>query len=358
MAALLVAIPGFQNPLALAMGEYVKAPVVGEWKVGDKEFLVKKLGMDQAMAWLFSIFLSASLFGGLFFLVSRIARDPLETMTEHLDQHKDGGGLQFDKPRSGQSDNGGQARSGGDSLVASGGSERSDGSGEGFVEWGYKGVIGPEFWGGLADKYLDCRIGQQQSPVDLNNPVVDRSLPPLGFRYEEADITLKNTGQMILASWPSGRSDLAFNGKAYNLVEISFHGPSEHTVDGIPYDLEMHLRHTNADGSSLILGVFFEEGPAYLKSLEKLWESLPVKAGGKGDRVHLNLHELLPENRSYYAYMGSMTIPPCREGVQWIILRQPLKISSSQVDQFIRAYRHNARTLQGIHHRTIKVSAP
>lgn len=323
---------------------------------------MKKLGIDQTTAWLFAVILSLSMFGGIYLFLSSIAKNSSTSMMEYLDhQEAEGAGNRPDASDSDDpapSDNPERMNpmSKPDSEEQADGEVLKPSDNMSLAQWNYKGNTGPEHWGSLSDEYLDCKVGRNQSPVDINSPLPDRSLQPVEFSYEETYTTLRNDGTTIKAVYGAG-SELIFEGISYQLLEFHFHSPSEHTVNGIPFDLEMHLTHQNSDGKLLALSVFFEEGTKPHMEIYDLWKKLPVHSGDESKHFRFNVIHLLPKARQYYTYTGSMTIPPCSEGVTWILMKKAVRISSTQVDQFLRAFRHNSRPVQSIHHRTIKASS-
>ena len=326
------------------------------------ENALKKLGIDQTTAWLFAVVLSLSLFGGIYLFLSSIAKDSSTSMMEYLDHQEAEGGSQesLSEPESTDAPADKTGHSDGATSESKQGAPDDDSvplaNTVGLPQWSYKGNTGPEHWGGLSDDFLDCKVGRNQSPVDINNPLPDRALEPINFAYEETYTTLRNDGTTIKANYGAG-SELTFEGDSYQLLEFHFHSPSEHSVNGIPFDLELHLSHQNKDGKLLALGVFFEEGPKPHMEIYDLWKKLPVHSGDESKHFRMNAINLLPKSRQYYTYTGSMTIPPCSEGVTWILMKKAVRISSTQVDQFLRAFRHNSRPVQSIHHRTIKASS-
>lgn len=324
---------------------------------------MKKFVVDQTAAWLFAVFLTGTLFGLLLYFIDIIAKEPSVTVMEHLgiSGHAAGEDSEVHDPQAADEDHGqGPVHVSGHQEEAyedGVGAEIQESSSEAVgeaVSWSYRGQTAPEFWGRLSQDFLDCQSGRQQSPIDLNHPLSDRSLPVPDFRYEKSSVTLQNTGYGITAM-VSGGNDLLLDADVWHLTSLSFHGPSEHTVDGIPFDMELQLQHQKDDGSQLILAVFLEEGHRSHSSFTRLLDQIPQAKGQKSPEFLFNIRELIPDDLSYFSYTGSMTIPPCREGVNWLIMRQPLKISSDQVDQFIRVYRYNARPVQSIHRRTVRI---
>jgi carbonic anhydrase len=218
------------------------------------------------------------------------------------------------------------------------------------VHWTYEGRLGPKFWGKLVDDFVTCEKGTKQSPLDLVDADQDARLQPIDFHYEAQDISFENNGHTLLAKFQGSGNYIRHGDDKYNLVQFHVHAPSEHFVDGAPYDLEVHLVHQNAAGKLLVVGVLMEALGKGSPALESLWKDLPLSVGTRGPTIKFTPDALLPKKREYWSYDGSLTTPPCTEGVKWYVMSHPIQISVRQVDQFQAAYRKNSRppqTLQG-----------
>jgi carbonic anhydrase len=229
--------------------------------------------------------------------------------------------------------------------------------------WGYASnaeTAGPAEWGSLPGNAA-CAAGKRQSPVDLATrapfPVEAKDLPNLVFKYGTTKLHLVNNGHTVQADVDAG-STVEIDGGTWALLQLHFHAPSEHSLDGLHYPMEMHLVHAGADGKpGLVVGVFLVQGgdnPAFTPLLSDLPK---VKGARKNDSsVSVDLAKLLPGNRAYLAYDGSLTTPPCTEGVLWIVMKQPVQASAEQIDLFSRLYPMNARPVQSVAGRMIKES--
>lgn len=218
------------------------------------------------------------------------------------------------------------------------------------AHWTYEGRLGPKFWGKLVDDFVTCEKGTKQSPLDLVDADQDARLQPIDFHYEAQDISFENNGHTLLAKFQGPDNYVRHGDDKYNLLQFHVHAPSEHFVDGAPYDLEVHLVHQNPAGKLLVVGVLMEALGKGSPALESLWKDLPLSVGTRGPTIKFNPESLLPKKREYWSYDGSLTTPPCTEGVKWYVMSQPIQISVRQVDQFQAAYRKNSRppqTLQG-----------
>ena len=312
---------------------------------------MKKIGIDQTSAWLFAIFLSCASFASIYFLLDMLATDPSQRMLEEIANMEsleqiDEGDASPEEEASIQPE---------ERLPPENNLAESKNLG-GVTPWSYRGRSGPDFWGSLSDDYMDCQIGREQSPIDINNPIRSGELKNLVFYYKPSSVTIINDGHSISGSFSPGNY-LEYQGNSFSLVSFSLHLPSEHTVDGIPFDMEMQFVHRSGDGKSLNLGIFIEEGNRPNKFLSGLWKGMPKKPQQSGGEVRLDLMKILPKNHKYYAYKGSQTTPPCREGVEWLLLVQTIKVSSKQIDEFIEIYRNNSRPIQAINKRSVFVSS-
>jgi carbonic anhydrase len=206
---------------------------------------------------------------------------------------------------------------------------------EADVHWGYEGDEGPSHWGELSADFSRCRDGQNQSPVDL---VADLSvdLPELVFEYKGTPLHETNNGHTIMVSVDTGRNFLVVPEwqERYELKQGHFHSPSEHTVNGEHFSMEIHLVHANEQGQLVVVGIMIDEGEENAM-LNKIWSFMPEQVGDSTDSPMTVFDAgVLPSTRDYYKYNGSLTTPPCSEGVSWVVLREPLTASAEQVERF------------------------
>ena len=310
---------------------------------------MKKMGIDQTSAWLFAIILTCASFASIYLLLDMLATDPSQRMVEEIAMMEATDDEESSEPEKLEKEDA-------SSQEPQQAPVKSSQSMGGITPWSYRGKSGPDFWGSLSDDYMDCQIGREQSPIDINNPIRTGELKNLIFRYKASSVDIVNDGHSISGSFNPGNY-LEYQGASFSLVSFSLHLPSEHTVDGIPFDMELQLVHQGDNGKSLNLGIFIEEGNRPNKYLAPVWKRMPKKAQQSGGEVTLDLMKLLPKNRKYNAYQGSQTTPPCREGVEWLLLVQAIKVSSKQIDEFIEIYRNNSRPIQGINKRSEFVSS-
>ena len=199
------------------------------------------------------------------------------------------------------------------------------------AEWGYTGNEGPEHWGELAEQFDICTRGQNQSPIDLVAQI-DAELPKLDFDYAKAgQLIEENTGHAIQEVVRPGNK-VSIMERSFELKQFHFHSPSEHTVNGRHFPMEAHFVHQEESGSLLVVGVMFEEGEH-----NPVMDELPSfrKARGKGPRKEpLDYNDLVVGRDNYFLYNGSLTTPPCSEGVQWIVMKEPIIASPEQINHY------------------------
>ncbi len=217
--------------------------------------------------------------------------------------------------------------------------------------WAYTGAAGPQAWAGLSPDYALCAKGRRQSPIDLQGGfAVD--LAPVGFDYRASAFTVADTGRFVQAKVAPG-SHIELGGRRYELQGFTFHRPGEGRIDGRAFEMSLHLLHRDAEGRLAVVALLLDRGPAQ-PVVQQVLNHLPLERGGEqAARVPLDLPALLPADRRYYTYMGSLSTPPCTEGVQWVVMRQPVTLSPEQLEIFARLYPANARPLQAAHERRI-----
>ncbi|HZS39605.1 MAG TPA: carbonic anhydrase family protein [Polyangia bacterium] len=222
------------------------------------------------------------------------------------------------------------------------------------AHWSYEGATGPEHWGALDPAFAACGDGRAQSPIDLAG-ATPAALPALGFHYVPSAGKVVDNGHTIQIDLAPG-SWLDLDGARYPLVQFHFHHPSEHTVDGRRAPLELHLVHKTAGGALAVIGVLVESGGAP-SALAPIFAQLPPPGGARSLDAPFSPEAILPAERAYDRYVGSLTAPPCTEGVRWQVLRAPLAISAGEIDAFSARYPLDSRPLQPRHDRPLETSA-
>ncbi|HKU59939.1 MAG TPA: carbonic anhydrase family protein [Gemmatimonadales bacterium] len=222
--------------------------------------------------------------------------------------------------------------------------------------WSYGGDTGPGHWGDLESDYSACKSGTRQSPIDIHK-AEPAHLPALHFAYQAVPLTIVNNGHTIQVNYAPG-SFVRIEGHQYQLVQFHFHHPSEEKVDGHAYDMVAHLVHKDAEGHLAVVAVLLTKGQAN-SLIRTLWEHLPQRVGHEETvpHVRVNAADFLPKHRGYYAFDGSLTTPPCTEGVRWIVLREPRELSPSEIATFDKLYHDNARPTQPSNGRAVKESS-
>ncbi len=227
------------------------------------------------------------------------------------------------------------------------------GGGGDKLHWGYAGETGPEHWGSLAPEFKMCGEGKKQSPINITG-AVKGDLPELIFDYDDSDLQLVNNGHTIKAAYSSG-SSINVGGDRYQLLQFHFHSKSENAIEGELFPMEAHLVHANAAGELAVVGVMFKEGEAN-PLLERLWRYTPSKANSTMSAPgSIEVADLLPKSPAYYAFTGSLTTPPCTEGVRWMVLKQPVTVSKEQIAKFRRFFddHDTNRPVQALNGRTV-----
>jgi carbonic anhydrase len=227
--------------------------------------------------------------------------------------------------------------------------------------WDYGAEHGPESWGGLSPSFATCGAGTSQSPIDIVASAA-QTLPPLSTQYRPAALSIVhhehkadvvNTGHSIQVNYP-GADTLTVGDQAFPLVQYHFHGPSEHMVNGKHFPMEMHLVHKSADGKLAVVGVLIAEGEPN-SAFDPVWANLPTETGAEThlEHVTVDVDKLLPAVRTTYRYDGSLTTPPCSEGVKWFVMTTPVELSAEQIAKFSALVQGNNRPVQPLNGRAV-----
>ncbi|MCP3923409.1 MAG: carbonic anhydrase family protein [Desulfobacterales bacterium] len=218
--------------------------------------------------------------------------------------------------------------------------------------WGYSGDEGPKHWGELNSKYSACSTGKNQSPVNLKG-MVESKLSPVVIKYRAGGNVVVNNGHTIQVNYKPG-NNITLNDHTYELKQFHFHSPSENTIEGRSYPMEAHFVHLDKVGNIAVIAVMFKEGEKNAE-LEKAWVHMPSHANIKSSLpVSVDANRILPEDHSYYRFNGSLTTPPCSEGVLWIVMKSFSIASKKQINKFTRTMHHpNNRPVQPLNARII-----
>ena len=212
-------------------------------------------------------------------------------------------------------------------------------------DWTYTGDSSPEHWAELDPEYIKCAEGLHQSPIDIETHLATKLSAQLDFNYHSTPINIVNNGHTVQAV-PDEDNTMGALGRIWHLKQIHFHDPSEHHIDGIIYPMEVHMVHSDSLGKLAVVAIMVKEGPqnAYLQTI---WDAMPDEVGKEiHPRQKLEMTKLIPGYGTVYHYQGSLTTPPCTEGVEWFILAQPMTMSKDQIAYFRRIHPGNNRPLQ------------
>ncbi|MBI1910655.1 MAG: carbonic anhydrase family protein [Deltaproteobacteria bacterium] len=217
--------------------------------------------------------------------------------------------------------------------------------------WAYDGEHGPAHWGHMSEEFAACSQGKTQSPIDISG-ASEEDTADIAFSYKPSKLNILNNGHTVQVNYDKG-SSIKVDGVDFQLVQFHFHTPSEHTVGGKSFGQELHLVHKNDKGELAVVGVLIEKGKENA-AYKKIWSNLPRKADEKKEvNAEINAEELLPKTRAAFRYTGSLTTPPCSEGVNWIVLKSPIQMSAKQIDSIQKIMHRNNRPVQPIQGRKV-----
>ena len=222
------------------------------------------------------------------------------------------------------------------------------------AHWSYAGAGGPAEWGLMKPEFSTCGSGTRQSPIDIRSGVkVD--LEPIQIDYRPSGFSVVDNGHTIQVNIEGGNS-IEVQGRRYDLLQFHFHRPSEERIEGRQFDMVAHLVHKDPEGRLAVIAVLLDRGSAH-PLVQQVWNNLPLEKGTEMRvRNGLDMNHLLPADRRYFTYMGSLTTPPCSEGVLWLVMQQPVNLATDQINVFSRLYPMNARPIQSAAGRLIKQS--
>jgi len=220
--------------------------------------------------------------------------------------------------------------------------------------WSYEGELGPANWSKINVDWAKCGTGNRQSPIDIRDGI-KVNLEHISFDYHPSSFSEINNGRTIDVTVGSGNF-ITVGNETYELQGFHFHRPSEEKINGKGTEMVMHLVHKSAEGKLAIIAVLLERGQPH-PLMQTIWDNLPLeKNQAVGPSIVIDPNEALPERREYFTYMGSLSEPPCTEGVLWLVFKQPRQASPAQMALFSRLYPLNARPVQSSGGRMIKES--
>lgn len=216
------------------------------------------------------------------------------------------------------------------------------------TDWTYEGETGADRWGHLDTDFEICERGIMQSPIDLGQANATGEVE-VSVDWQEGPLTILNNGHTVQANFAAG-STMMSGGKTFNLVQVHFHTPSEHAVNGERFPLTAHFVHASDEGELAVLGVMYVEGDRH-SEMQKLVDAAPAEAAAAAtvDGVTIDPAMLLPEGEAdfaVYRYMGSLTTPPCSEGVNWHVVPELVEVGADQLAAMEGVMGMNARPLQ------------
>jgi carbonic anhydrase len=242
------------------------------------------------------------------------------------------------------------------SATAAGGSHAASAKAHGAeAHWSYEGDTGPQAWGNLKPEFNVCAIGKRQSPINIEQgSTLQGPAEPVQFAYAPSNASVVNNGHTIQVD-VQGDNSITARGSNYRLLQFHFHTPSEEQINFKRFPMVAHLVHKNNEGQLAVVAVLLQEGESNAM-IDKVWTYMPLDSG---DRVRmpqglLDVNELLPKDQRYYQFMGSLTTPPCTEGVLWMVMKQPVTLSKAQFKLFSQIYPNNARPVQPVNGRPVR----
>jgi carbonic anhydrase len=220
--------------------------------------------------------------------------------------------------------------------------------------WSYEGELGPANWGKINPAWAKCGDGNRQSPIDIRDGM-KVELEQITFDYHPSSFNVTDNGKTVQVMVGSGNF-ITVNNRTYELIQFHFHRPSEERINGKGYEMVVHLVHKDGEGRIAMLALLLERGKPQ-PVIQTVWNNLPLeKFDTMAPAIALDPLDLLPARRDYFTFMGSMTTPPCQEGVLWLVMKEPVQASPAQMALFSRLYPLNARPTQPSSGRIIKES--
>ncbi|MDD5390766.1 MAG: carbonic anhydrase family protein [Gallionellaceae bacterium] len=219
--------------------------------------------------------------------------------------------------------------------------------------WEYEGHHGPAHWGEMSKDFEVCGLGKHQSPIDIRKAEMKADLPELAFDYAASPLKIINNGHTVQVNIDAG-GGVKIGDHVYRLVQFHFHTPSEERIKGKPADMVAHLVHKDDAGKLAVVAVLIKKGKENA-ALKPVFDNMPIGAGPVHgvEGLSINAADLLPAKHGYYHFEGSLTTPPCSEGVRWYVLSTPVEASADQIKAFQKIHKHNARPVQPLNDRSV-----
>ena len=230
------------------------------------------------------------------------------------------------------------------------GSERSLAQ-EDKPDWEYGGESNPTHWHELAPEFETCKLGRAQSPINIDS-YQEGEPAKIEFNYQPATAEVIDDGHTIQVNYEPG-STVKIDNEVYELKQLHFHTPSEHRIDDEASAMGVHFVHQNEAGELAVVGVMMNSG-AENPVIASIWDAIPDRNKQQSGEVALNAANLLPGDKTYWSYSGSLTTPPCSEGVSWNVLSEPIELSPEQIATFESIYSYNARPIEPLDGRAVE----
>lgn len=224
------------------------------------------------------------------------------------------------------------------------------------THWEYGGASNASKWGELSPEFESCEIGRDQSPINLDDPdsYQPEELAEIQFNYQPSTVEVINNSHTVVVNYEPG-STININNEEYELIQFHFHTPSEHTINNEASAMEVHFVHQNEAGKLAVVGVMMNSG-AENPLISSIWDVIPDGSKAVDSQsMSLNAADLLPNNKNYFSYEGSLTTPPCSEGVSWNVLLEPIEVSLEQIETFSSLHPYNARPIQPTNGRSVEL---
>lgn len=218
--------------------------------------------------------------------------------------------------------------------------------------WTYEGEEGPQHWGELDPSFAVCGTGTKQSPIDISAPS-EQDLANIVFHYASSTVNILNNGHTAQVNYDAG-SYIELDSVRYDVIQFHYHAPSEHVIDGKAFPAEIHIVHKNVEGQLAVVGILLAEG-AENSAFAPFINNLPAEKSDVQDAgVTIDANEFLPTVQTTFRYSGSLTTPPCSEGVNWLVMTNPVELSSEQLSKLEKLFEHaNNRPVQPINDRSL-----
>ena len=221
----------------------------------------------------------------------------------------------------------------------------------GVAHWAYEGEEGPEHWGEIDPAYAVCGTGTSQSPIDISAPR-EQDLANIAFHYQPSEMNILNNGHTVQVNYDAG-SYIDLDDIRYDVAQFHYHAPSEHAIDGKLFAAEIHIVHKNADGQLAVVGIMLEGG-AENSAFAPFINNLPAeKSDAENAGVTVNAADFLPAVQTTFRYSGSLTTPPCTEGVSWLVMTSPIELSAAQLSVLDVLFENNNRPMQELNDRPL-----